>query len=119
LHVRQAEGAIDQRELESDLLDLLDFHFAVPIQDMKIAQVIIAIADLLRTHRLRLPADLVIMIRALVAAEGTVRRIYPGLDVVSKARVQITKFATRRYTHESVQACFDSMIGFATSWTRK
>ena len=102
LHVSHAEAAIDQRELERDLLDLLDFHYAVPIQDMKIGQLLMAIADLLRTHRLRLPADLVIMIKALVAAEGTARRIYPGLDVVSEARAQITKLASRRYTPESV-----------------
>ena len=102
LHVSHAEAAIDQRELERDLLDLLDFHYAVPIQDMKIGQLLMAIADLLRTHRLRLPADLVIMIKALVAAEGTARRIYPGLDVVSEARAQITKLAARRYTPEWV-----------------
>jgi ubiquinone biosynthesis protein len=102
LHVSHAEAEIDQRELERDLLDLLDFHYAVPIQDMKIGQLLMAIADLLRTHRLRLPADLVIMIKALVAAEGTARRIYPGLDVVSEAKAQITKLAARRYTPESV-----------------
>jgi ubiquinone biosynthesis protein len=102
LHVSHAEAAIDQRELERDLLDLLDFHYAVPIQDMKIGQLLMAIADLLRTHRLRLPADLVIMIKALVAAEGTARQIYPRLDVVSEARAQITKLAARRYTPESL-----------------
>jgi ubiquinone biosynthesis protein len=42
------------------------------------------------------------MIKALVAAEGTARQIYPRLDVVSEARAQITKLAARRYTPESL-----------------
>jgi ubiquinone biosynthesis protein len=61
-----------------------------------------AITDLLRTYRLRLPPDLVIMIKALVAAEGTARRIYPELDVVSEAKAHIYKLAAQRYTPESV-----------------
>jgi ubiquinone biosynthesis protein len=102
LRIGHAEAAIDQRGLERELLDILDLHYAVPIQDMNIGQLLMAITDLLRTYRLRLPPDLVIMIKALVAAEGTARCIYTELDVVSEARAHISKLAARRYTPESV-----------------
>ncbi len=102
LRIGRAEAAIDQRGLERDLLDILDLHYAVPIQDLNIGQLLMAITDLLRTYRLRLPADLVIMIKALVAAEGTARLIYPELDVVSEAKAHISKLAAQRYTPESV-----------------
>jgi ubiquinone biosynthesis protein len=102
LRIGHAEAVIDQRALERDLLDILDLHYAVPIQDMNIGQLLMAITDLLRTYRLRLPPDLVIMIKALVAAEGTARRIYPELDVVSEAKAHISKLAAQRYTPESV-----------------
>ena len=102
LRIGHAEAVIDQRALERDLLDILDLHYAVPIQDMNIGQLLMAITDLLRTYRLRLPPVLVIMIKALVAAEGTARRIYPELDVVSEAKTHISKLAAQRYTPESV-----------------
>ena len=102
LRIGRAEAAIDQRGLERDLLDILDLHYAVPIQDMNIGQLLMAITDLLRNYRLRLPPDLVIMIKALVAAEGTARLIYPELDVVSEAKAHISKLAAQRYTPESV-----------------
>ena len=102
LRIGHAEAVIDQRALERDLLDILDLHFAVPIQEMNIGQLLMAITDLLRTYRLRLPPGLVIMIKALVAAEGTARRIYPELDVVSEAKAHISKLAAQRYTPESV-----------------
>ena len=102
LRIGNAEAAVDQRGLERDLLDILDLHYAVPIQDMNIGQLLMAITDLLRTYRLRLPPDLVIMTKALVAAEGTARLIYPKLDVVSEAKAHISKLAAQRYTPESV-----------------
>ena len=102
LRIGHAEAVIDQRALERDLLDILDLHYAVPIQDMNIGQLLMAITDLLRTYCLRLPPDMVIMIKALVAAEGTARCICPELDVVAEAKTQITQLAAQRYTTESV-----------------
>ncbi|WP_028581777.1 ABC1 kinase family protein [Desulfogranum japonicum] len=102
LRIGHAEAAIDQRALERELLEILDLHYAVPIQDMNIGQLLMAVTDLLRTYRLRLPLDMVIMIKALLAAEGTARCIYPELDVVAEAKMQITQLAAQRYTAESV-----------------
>lgn len=97
LRVGHALEMVDREALERELLDILDAHHAVPIQKMNIGALLMAVTDLLRTHRLRLPPDLVIMIKALVAAEGTARRIYPDLDIVSEARDQITALAKRRF----------------------
>ncbi|MBN2062184.1 MAG: phosphotransferase [Deltaproteobacteria bacterium] len=102
LRIGHADTAIDQKGLERDLLDILDIHYAVPIKDMNIGHLLMAITDLLRTYRLQLPPDLVIMIKALVAAEGTARCIYPELDVVSEAKARISKLAAQRYTPETV-----------------
>jgi ubiquinone biosynthesis protein len=51
---------------------------------------------------LELPPDLVIMIKALVTAEGSARAIYPELDVVSEAKEQISGLAVERYKPESI-----------------
>ena len=61
-----------------------------------------AITEILRTYLLALPPDFVIMIKALVTAEGTARTIYPGLDVVSEAKEQISELAFERYKPESI-----------------
>jgi ubiquinone biosynthesis protein len=102
LRICNADDAIDQSELERDLLDILDSHYAVPIKDMKIGQLLLAITEILRTYRLELPPDLVIMIKALVTAEGSARAIYPELDVVSEAKEQISGLAVERYKPESI-----------------
>ena len=55
---------------------------------------------MLREYRLRLPPDLVIMIKALVTAEGTARQVYPKLNVISEAEAYVTSIASKRYKAE-------------------
>ena len=102
LRIGHSEMTIDQRALERELLDILDSHYAVPIKDMNIGRLLMAITELLRTYRLRLPPDLVIMMKALVTAEGTARLIYSDLDVVSEAREYISSLAVDRFKPESL-----------------
>jgi ubiquinone biosynthesis protein len=106
LRIGSAEAAIDRRGLERELLDILDSYYAVPIKKMNIGQLLMAITELLRTYRLRLPPDLVIMIKALVTAEGTARLIYPDLDVVSEAKDYISTLALERFKPESLWRSF-------------
>jgi ubiquinone biosynthesis protein len=51
---------------------------------------------LIREHRLRLQPDLVLMVKALVTAEGTARLIYPELDVISEAEGHVKQVAAKR-----------------------
>jgi len=102
LRVGHAEASIDQRALERELLDILDSHFAGPIKEMNVGQLLMEITEVLRTYRLRLAPDLVIMIKALVTAEGTARHIFPDLNVVDEARGYISTLAIERFSPESL-----------------
>jgi ubiquinone biosynthesis protein len=102
LRLSTAEKTVDERRLERELLDLLDSYYAVPIKEMHIGQLLMAITELQRTHGLRLPPDLVIMTKALVSAEGTARHIYPDLNVVLEAKEQISGLTLERFKPESL-----------------
>jgi ubiquinone biosynthesis protein len=90
-------GVIDRRALGRELLSILNNYFAVPIKDVHIGKLLLAIMSLLRTYHLQLPTDLVIMVKALVTAEGTARLLYPELDIVSEAKNYISRLAEQRY----------------------
>lgn len=102
LRICRAEGIVDQRSLDRDLLDVLDSYYAVPIKEMNIGNLLMDIIELLRKHRLSLSADFVIMIKALVTAEGTARLIYPDLDILSEAKDYISRLALERFRPESL-----------------
>lgn len=102
LRISTGKEEVDQRSLERELLEVIDSYYAVPIKEMNIGKLLMAITELLRTYRLRLPPDLVIMIKALVTAEGTARLIYPDLDVFTEARDYISSLALERFKPESI-----------------
>ncbi len=89
---------LDRSAIERDLLDILDEFYSVPLKRLNLGNILLDISSLLRTHRLRLPSDLVVMIKALVTAEGTARGIYPELNVVAEAEGHVHRLAARRHS---------------------
>jgi ubiquinone biosynthesis protein len=102
LRIASGDQEIDERALERELIDILDSYYAVPIKDVNVGQLLLAVTELLRTYHLRLPPDLVIMVKALVTAEGTARQIYPDLNVISEAEGYVKKLAAERYNAETL-----------------
>ena len=93
---------IRMRVLERDLLEILDTHYALPLGDINVAQLLLSITSLIRHHSLQLRTDLVIMIKALVTAEGSARQLYPDMDVVTEIREYVDRIAKRRYHPETM-----------------
>ncbi|NLD37394.1 MAG: AarF/ABC1/UbiB kinase family protein [Desulfatiglans sp.] len=100
LRITAKERDVDDRALEREISEVLDLFFSGPIKGLNIGHLLLAITDILREYRLKLPSDLVIMIKALVTAEGTARQIYPELNVVTEAQTYIRKIASKRYRSE-------------------
>lgn len=98
LELATGHEGIDRSSLERDLLDLLDNFYSVPLKQLNLGHILLGIASLLRTHRLRLPSDFIIMIKSLVTAEGTARMIHPELDVVAEAESHVRRLAARRHS---------------------
>jgi ubiquinone biosynthesis protein len=111
LRICSREATIDQDALERELLDIIDSYFAVPVKAMNIGQILLAITELLRVYHLRLPPDLVIMVKALVTAEGTARQIHPGLNVLSESEDYVKKLAAARYHPRKVWRNLSVSIG--------
>jgi ubiquinone biosynthesis protein len=93
----QVDGNIMHRRMEREILDILDIYHSVPIQELNLGQLLLDISNMLRENRLRVPADLAIMIKALLTAEGTARQLYPELNVVEEAKPYVKKMAIERW----------------------
>lgn len=98
LELATGHEGVDRSGLERDLLDLLDNFYSVPLKQLNLGHILLGIASLLRTHRLRLPSDFIIMIKSLVTAEGAARMIHPELDVVAEAESHVRRLAARRHS---------------------
>ncbi|WP_419656364.1 uncharacterized protein Dvar_54560 [Desulfosarcina variabilis str. Montpellier] len=78
-------------------MSLLDTYHALPIKDVEIGQMLMDVMVIIRNHQLRLPTDYVIMIKALVTAEGAARQVYPELNVIAEVRESVKRLAKARF----------------------
>lgn len=110
LRITTREKDIDERSLERELLETLEVFYAGPVRDINIGHLLLSIVELLRGYWLVLPADLVLMIKALITAEGMARELYPEMDVIGEAKEQISRIASKRYRAEMILKGFVSAV---------
>jgi ubiquinone biosynthesis protein len=97
LDLARADGSRPEPRMEREILDILDIYHSLPIQDLNLGQLLLDITTMLRENKLRVPADLAVMIKALITAEGTARELYPELNVVEEAEPFVKKLAMERW----------------------
>jgi len=107
-------GSVDPSAIERDLLTLLDTYHAASIRDVNIGQFLMDVMSILRDYRLQLPTDYVIMIKALVTAEGSARKIYPELNVVDEISDHVKRLVQSRFQPDALWRNFRNAMG--TFW---
>ena len=103
LRITEQDGDLepDLRALERDVAEMIDVHVVPQLGRVDMGRLLQQLLQLVSRHRLRIPADLVTMLRALVVVEGLGVRLDPELDMVSRAapyvrRLQRERFEPRR-----------------------
>ncbi|ADU51472.1 ABC-1 domain-containing protein [Thermaerobacter marianensis DSM 12885] len=76
----------DRRRLRRDLELLLDRYGDVPLSQLDLTEMLPVFFELLRRHRVRVPADLALVGKTLLSLQGVVRAIDPDLSVLDLAR---------------------------------
>jgi ubiquinone biosynthesis protein len=94
---RHKAKALDRQGLEREVLDLLDRYHAVPLKDMDISQFLTNLLALLRDFKLQLPPEMVIMVKALVTADGSARLADPDLNVIEEVSDHVHRISRERY----------------------
>lgn len=95
----------DSPAIVRDVAELMDQHCYRPLRDMKLGALLHDLLGLTARHRLTIPSDLFLMIKALGAVEALGRRLDPEIDVIEEAapfveRVQIERVHPRRLARE-------------------
>jgi len=108
-------GVIQPKEMERDVLSVLDAYHSVPIKEMNIGHLLMDVMALVRNHQLRLPTDYVIMIKALVTAEGSARQVFPELNVVAEISEPVKRLIKSRFRPEVVWRSLRNSL--STLWT--
>jgi len=96
------EGAPDLRALQRDILDIIDSFHGVPLSQIHVGHLLMDVTSVLQNYRIRPPADMALMAKALMTAEGTARELYPELDVVSEAEPLVKQVIGERWQPHAI-----------------
>ena len=97
LKIGLLEDQVNSRALERDILDFIDRYHGIPLNQLDAAIPLNEFMELIQEYQIKLPADLVMMGKALVMSEATGVRLYPEFNLFEL----LTPYARR--------AIFDSL----------
>ena len=92
----------DHNLLRQDLKELLDRYLGIPLKNLEISQVSQDILEIMMHHDLVLPANLVLMVKALSVVETTGRQLYPDFDMLSAAKPFVKKLLRKKFAPQEL-----------------
>lgn len=86
IHIGAAPQDVDHHQLARDIQTLLRRYVGMPLNDIKVAEVINEIRPIVFRHRLRLPSSYWLLAKVVSMMENIGRRLDPDFDIFAFAR---------------------------------
>lgn len=97
LELTSPEKEPDRRMLERDVSEFIDQHSYVPLNELDTGDLIARLLKMAAQHRLSIPPNLFLMVKALALVEGLGRELDPGFDAVERATPRIMRIRLGRF----------------------
>lgn len=99
----------DYQSIERDVSEFMDKHCYRPLKDVELGKLLHQLLEMVARHRLSIPPDLYLMIKALSTVEGLGRALDPDFDVIQQAapfvrRIKIDRLHPRRIAGEIAES---------------
>jgi ubiquinone biosynthesis protein len=100
---------LDLRQIESHVAEFIDLHITPRLGELDFGKLLRELLELVRRHRLTIPPDLVMMMKAAATVERLVSRLDPELDLVAAAkpyvqRLKLARFGPQRLLRDVVDS---------------
>ncbi len=87
----------DTDALEAEIDTFVDQYYGVPLAQLSLGGMLSDVAAILRDHRLALPSDLALLIKAFITLEGLGRGLEPGFHMAEEALPLLRKVMRAQY----------------------
>ncbi len=109
LKIVEWEGEPDRRSLERDVAEFVGIYFYRPLKEMRIDTMVKRLFELISRHRLRIPSDTFLMMKALGTAEGVGSQLDPEFQMAEKMAPFVRRLQMERLRPGQVfQGVWDS-----------
>ncbi len=93
---------VRRADLRADLTELLETYYVIALGDLAIGDLLRDVMTAMARHRLRMPADLMLLARALMTSEGVGRQLDPSFKMVETARPLVSRVLRQRISPSSL-----------------
>lgn len=74
-----------------------------PLKDIAMAEIVAASLDIARKHRIAIPTDITMILKALATIEGVGKMLDPDLDLVNEAKPYVLKVVNLRFGPDRIK----------------
>ncbi len=92
------DAAVDEDGLMLEIQAFVDQYHGVALKQLKLGAMLSDLVAILRQHRLALPTDLSLLVKAFVTLEGMGRELDPDFDMAGEAMPLLEQVLRARYT---------------------
>ncbi len=93
-----SDGNVDEDSLLLEIQAFVDQYHGVPLKRLSLGAMLNDLVAILREHRIALPADLALLIKAFITLEGMGRELDPDFDMAGAAMPILEQALRARYT---------------------
>ena len=95
----------DLAALEKDLTDFVVLHLERPLKEIRIGQLVHDILEMSSHHKMRIPPDLFLMMKAFATVEGVAKKLDPDFDMIKAAaphvrQAKLSRLSPKRLSEE-------------------
>jgi ubiquinone biosynthesis protein len=89
---------VNLAELARDIEEMLDVYADLSVGDLLLGQLFASITAAMSRHRLKLPADLLLLIKSVATIEGVGRQLDPSFKIVAHAAPFVEALLEQKYS---------------------
>jgi ubiquinone biosynthesis protein len=93
---------LDRSLLRADVQDFIETYYGVPLQQLQVGRMLNDFVAILANFGLRCPADLMLLIRAIVTLEGVGRALDPQFNLAKELAPFVETMVKQRYSAQRV-----------------
>lgn len=97
---------VDRPLLQSDVRDFIESYYGVPLEQIDVGNLLTDFVNILVSHGIRYPADLMLLIRAIITLEGVGSELDPNFNLAAHLAPVMSQFVRERYNPQRVAGRF-------------
>jgi len=91
------DGTRNDEELSGEIESFVEQYRGVPLKELRVGEMLNDAVKILRQHRLSMPSDLALLVKAFVSLEAMGRDLDPEFDIAGQATPILERLMRERY----------------------